>query len=250
MTRARLSVVVVTLNEEERIRQCLESVVWADETIVVDAESQDKTAAIARELTDHVIVRPWPGFAAQKNFGLAQASGDWILSLDADEIVSPALRAEITAVLDGHGEAGGYAVPRRNVFWGRWVRHGGLYPDRQLRFFRRGRGRFVARAVHESVRVEGRVEPADGHLEHRSYRDVSDFLARADRYSTLAAEEAVAQGRRARVSDLLLRPLGRFLAMYVVQGGFLDGWRGFLLATLYAYYVLIRSAKIWERTKG
>jgi len=101
---------VVTLNEEERIRQCLESVVWADETIVVDAESQDKTAAIARELTDHVIVRPWPGFAAQKNFGLAQASGDWILSLDADELVSPALRAEITAVLEGHGEAAGYAV--------------------------------------------------------------------------------------------------------------------------------------------
>ena len=115
---------------------------------------------------------------------------------------------------------------------------------------RRGRGRFEARAVHESVRVDGRVEPVDGHLEHRSYRDVSDFLTRADRYSTLAAEEAVVQGRRARVSDLLLRPLGRFLAMYVVQGGFLDGWRGFLLATLYAYYVLIRSAKIWERTKG
>ncbi len=250
MTRARLSVVLVTLNEEERIRQCLESVVWADETIVVDAESQDKTAAIARELTDHVIVRPWPGFAAQKNFGLAQASGDWIFSLDADEIVSPALRAEITAVLEGHGEAAGYAVPRRNIFWGRWVRHGGLYPDRQLRLFRRGRGRFEARAVHESVRVAGRVEPVDGHLEHRSYRDVSDFLTRADRYSTLAADDAVAQGRRARVSDLLLRPLGRFLAMYVVGRGFLDGWRGFLLATLYAYYVLIRSAKIWERTKG
>jgi len=250
MTRARLSVVLVTLNEEERIRQCLESVVWADETIVVDAESQDKTAAIARELTDHVIVRPWPGFAAQKNFGLAQASGDWIFSLDADEIVSPALRAEITAVLEGHGEAAGYAVPRRNIFWGRWVRHGGLYPDRQLRLFRRGRGRFEARAVHESVRVDGRVEPVDGHLEHRSYRDVSDFLTRADRYSTLAADDAVAQGRRARVSDLLLRPLGRFLTMYVVRRGFLDGWRGFLLATLYAYYVLIRSAKIWERTKG
>ena len=248
--RLRLSVALVTRNEEDRLRACLESVVWADEIVVVDAESEDKTVAIAQEFTDRVVVRPWPGYAAQKNTALDLATGDWVLSLDADEVVSPELRAEIARVLAADGPADGYTVPRRNIFWGRWVRHGGLYPDRQLRFFRRGRGRFVARAVHESVRVEGRVEPADGHLEHRSYRDVSDFLARADRYSTLAAEEAVAQGRRARVSDLLLRPVGRFLAMYVVQGGVLDGWRGFLLATLYAYYVLIRSAKIWERTKG
>jgi glycosyltransferase involved in cell wall biosynthesis len=248
--RLRLSVALVTRNEEDRLRACLESVVWADEIVVVDAESEDKTVAIAQEFTDRVVVRPWPGYAAQKNTALDLATGDWVLSLDADEVVSSELRAEIARVLAADGPADGYTVPRRNIFWGRWVRHGGLYPDRQLRFFRRGRGRFVARAVHESVRVEGRVEPADGHLEHRSYRDVSDFLARADRYSTLAAEEAVAQGRRARVSDLLLRPLGRFLAMYVVQGGFLDGWRGFLLAALYAYYVLIRSAKIWERTKG
>ncbi|PYM20816.1 MAG: glycosyltransferase family 2 protein [Candidatus Rokuibacteriota bacterium] len=250
MTRARLSVVLVTLNEEERIRQCLESVVWADETIVVDAESQDKTAAIARELTDHVIVRPWPGFAAQKNFGLAQASGDWIFSLDADEIVSPALRAEITAVLEGHGEAAGYAVPRRNIFWGRWVRHGGLYPDWQVRLFRRGRGRFVERAVHESVTIDGAVGRLRGHLEHRSYRDVADFLARADRYASLAADEWIAGGRPSRpLRDLVARPVGRFLGMYVARAGFLDGWRGFLLATLYAYYVLMRSAKIWERAR-
>jgi len=241
---------VVTRNEEERLRACLEAVVWADEIVVVDAESEDKTVAIAQEFTDRVVVRPWPGYAAQKNTALDLATGDWVLSLDADEVVSPELRAEIARVLASDGPADGYAVPRRNIFCGRWVRHGGLYPDRQLRLFRRGRGRFEGRAVHESVRVDGRVEPVAGHLEHRSYRDVSDFLVRADRYSTLAAEEAVAQGQRAGVSALVLRPFGRFLAMYVVQGGFLDGWRGFLLATLYAYYVLIRSAKIWERTKG
>ncbi len=248
--RFRLSVVVVTRNEEERLRACLEAVVWADEIVVVDAESEDKTVAIAQEFTDCVVVRPWPGYAAQKNTALDLATGDWVLSLDADEVVSPELRAEIARVLASDGPADGYAVPRRNIFCGRWVRHGGLYPDRQLRLFRRGRGRFEARAVHESVRVDGRVESVAGHLEHRSYRDVSDFLLRADRYSTLAAEEAVAQGQRAGVSALVLRPLGRFLAMYVVQGGFLDGWRGFLLATLYAYYVLIRSAKIWEMTTG
>jgi glycosyltransferase involved in cell wall biosynthesis len=246
--RPRLSVVLVTRNEEERLRACLESVAWADEIVVVDAESEDKTATIAREFTDRVVVRPWPGYAAQKNVAIELATADWVLSLDADEVVSEALAADVRRVLMADGPADGYAVPRRNIFWGRWVRHGGLSPDLQVRLFRRGRGGFTARAVHESVSVDGRVERLAGHLEHRSYRDLSDFLARADRYATLAAEEAVAQGRRARVVDLVFGPLGRFLVMYVVRRGFLDGWRGFLLASLYAYYVLIRTAKIWERT--
>ena len=250
MSGPSLSVVVVTLNEEERIRACLESVAWADEVIVVDAESHDKTAAIARELTDHVFVRPWPGFAAQKNFGIDQAHGEWILSLDADEVVSPALREEIQAELAAAGRHQGYSVPRRNVFWDRWVRHGGLYPDWQLRLFRRGRGRFVARAVHESVVVDGSVGRLRGHLEHRSYRDVADFLERTDRYTTLAAEDWLAEGRGVRpFRDLVVRPLGRFFGMYVWRGGFLDGWRGFLLAVLYGYYVFMRSAKIWERAR-
>ena len=250
MTAPRLSVVVVTRDEEDRIRACLESVAWADELVVVDAESTDKTASIARELTDHVIARPWPGFAAQKNFGLEQARGAWILSLDADETVSPALREDIERVVRDDGPCDGYAVPRRNIVWGRWVRHGGLYPDWQLRLFRRGRGRFGARAVHESVHVDGRVGRLTGHLEHRSYRDVADFVARADRYATLAADDWIAEGRRVHAWDLVLRPLGRFVGMYVVAGGFRDGVRGFLLAALYAYYVLIRSAKVWERTKA
>ena len=251
MSGVRLSVVVVTFNEEDRIRACLESAAWADELIVVDAESHDKTAAIARELTDQVFVRRWPGFAAQKNFALAQARGAWILSLDADEVVSPPLREEIAAIVERGGAHTGYAIPRRNVFWGRWIRHGGLYPDWQLRLFARGRGRFAERSVHESVTVEGSVGRLTGHLEHRSYRDVADFLARADRYSTLAAEEWLAAGRPSRpLIDLTVRPVGRFLGMYLARGGFLDGWRGFLLAVLYGYYVLMRSAKVWERTRG
>ena len=250
MKPPRLSVVIVTRNEEERIRACLESVGWADELIVVDAESEDKTTSIARELTDHVIVRPWPGYAAQKNYGVELARGAWILSLDADELVSPALRAEIERVIELDGPGDGYSVPRRNIFWGRWVRHGGLYPDRQVRLFRRGRGRFTERRVHESVQVDGDVRALAGDLEHRSYRDVSDFLARADHYATLAAEDIIARGRRVRAWDFVLRPLGRFLGMYVLERGFLDGARGFLLAALYAYYVLIRCAKVWERTKA
>jgi glycosyltransferase involved in cell wall biosynthesis len=250
VTPSRLSVVVVTLNEEDRIRACLESVAWAFELIVVDAESRDKTASIARELTDHVFVRPWPGYAAQKNFGLDAARGEWILALDADEIVPAELRREIETIVGDPAAADGYAIARRNVFWGRWVRHGGLYPDWQVRLFRRGRGRFVDRRVHESVQVDGQVRRLGaGHLEHRSYRDVADFLERADRYSTLAAEEWIAAGRPSRpLRDLVVRPLGRFLGMYVARAGFLDGWRGFLLAVLYGYYVLLRSAKVWERS--
>ena len=250
IARPRLSVVVITKDEEECVRACLESVAWADEVVVVDAESTDKTAQIAREFTDRVYVRPWPGFAAQKNFGLEQATGDWTLSVDADEEVSRELREEIEAVLAASGATcAGYRIPRRNLFWGRLIRHGGLYPDWQLRLFRRGRGRFVDRAVHESVAVEGEVGRLRGALVHRGYRDVADFLARADRYSTLAAEEWLVGGRPARLRDLVLRPAGRFLSMYAVRAGFLDGWRGFLLAALYAYYVFIRSAKVWERAR-
>lgn len=247
MSAPRLSVVVITLNEEDRIRECLASVAWADEIVVVDAGSEDKTVTLAREFTDHVMIRAWDGFAAQKNFGIAHATGEWVLSLDADELVEPALRDEIAAVLANPGAQAGFRIARRNMMWGRFIRHGGLYPDWQLRLFRRGHGRFVERAVHESVTVDGPVGRLTTALVHHSYRDVSDFLRRADRYSTLAAEEWARSGQPFRPHQLLTAPLGRFLSMYVLHRGFLDGWRGFLLAVLYAYYVFVRSAKIWEK---
>jgi glycosyltransferase involved in cell wall biosynthesis len=247
VTAPRLSVVVITLNEEDRIRETLTSVAWADEIVVVDAGSEDKTVALAREFTDHVMIHAWQGFAAQKNFGIEHATGDWILSLDADEQVEPALREEIIAVLQAPDACDGYRIARRNIMWGRWIRHGRLYPDWQLRLFRRGRGRFVDRAVHESILVDGEVGRLVAPLLHQSYRDVSDFLRRADRYSTLAAEEWARTTRPFRATQLVTAPLGRFVSMYVLHRGFLDGWRGFLLAVLYAYYVFVRSAKIWEK---
>ena len=249
MSAPRLSVVVIALNEEDRIRDCLASVAWADEIVVVDAGSDDKTVAIAREFTDHVVVHPWQGFAAQKNFGIERATGEWVLSLDADEQVEPELRAEIAAAIENPRSFVGFRLARKNMMWGRWIRHGRLYPDWQLRLFRRGRGRFLDRAVHESVSVDGPVGRLSTPLLHYSYRDVSDFLRRADRYATLAADEWSRAGRRRRFHPLALMtaPVGRFLSMYVLHRGFLDGWRGFLLAVLYAYYVFIRSAKIWEK---
>ena len=245
-----LSVTVITWNEEERLRPCLESVGWADEIVVVDAESTDKTVQVAREFTDRIWVRPWPGFAVQKNFALEQAAGEWVLSLDADEQVTPELRREILAVLDSGVALEGYAIPRKNIFWGAWIRHGRLYPDYQLRLFKRGSGRFVERAVHESVEIRGTVGRLQSPLLHQSYRSLEEFLGRSNRYSTLAAEEWIRQGRRVGLADLVLRPLGRFLSMYLLHGGFLDGWRGFLLAGLYAHYVFLRTAKVWEARRA
>jgi glycosyltransferase involved in cell wall biosynthesis len=242
--------VVITRNEESRVGACLASLTWADEIVVVDAESTDRTVEVAREFTGRIVVRPWPGFAAQKNFAAEQARSSWILSVDADEEVSGELREEIRRVLAGPSPAAGYAVPRRNIFWGRWIRHGGLYPDWQVRLFRRGQGRFVERAVHESVEVAGEVRRLGSPLIHRSYESVGQFLERAHRYSSLAADDLVRGGARVGPLPLVLRPLGRFLAMYLFRGGFLDGTPGLLLAGLYAYYVFIRSAKVWERTRG
>jgi len=247
---ASLSVAIVALNEEERLRACLESVVWAEELVVVDAGSSDKTVAIAREFTDRVLFRAWDGYGAQKNFALGQCHGDWILSLDADERVSDALREEIQATLGGGRPEVGFYLPRRNLFQGRWVRHGGLYPDWQLRLFRQGRGAFVERAVHESVRVNGPTGRLGAALIHESYRSIGDAVARLNRYSDLAAAEAALAGRGGSLVDLLIRPAWRFVSMYLLRVGFLDGWRGLVLAGLHAHYVFLRAAKVRERRWG
>ena len=244
--RPSVSVAVITLNEEERIRGCLESVVWADEVVVVDSGSSDKTVAIAREFTERVTFHAWAGYGAQKNFALDQCRGDWLLSLDADERVSEELRAEIAARLAATPREAGFFVPRQNVFDGRWMRHGGLYPDHQLRLFRRGRGRFREAAVHEAVQLDGPTGRLSAALVHESYRGVADFVARANRYSDLAAAELLAAGRGGSAADLLLRPVWRFVAMYLLRAGFLDGRRGLVLAVLYAYYVFLRAAKVRE----
>ena len=246
-TGPRLSIAVIALNEEERLRPCLESVVWADEIVVVDAGSSDKTVAIAREFTDRVLFRAWTGYGAQKNFALDQCSGDWVLSLDADERVPEPLRDELRAVVARRPAEAGFRVARRNVFGGQVIRHGGLYPDYQLRLLRRGQARFSDRAVHESASVDGSTGRLRESLVHESYRDVADFLARTNRYSDLAASELARAGRGGGLSDLTLRPLGRFLSMYVLRAGFLDGWRGLVLAALYAHYVFVRAAKTRER---
>jgi glycosyltransferase involved in cell wall biosynthesis len=249
--RPPLSVAVITLNEEARLGPCLASVAgWADEIVVVDSGSADRTVEVARAFTDQVSAHPFQGYGAQKNLALARCRHEWVLSLDADERVTPELRAEIDRVLGREPAETGFAVPRRNLFGGVWLRHGGLYPDYQLRLFRRSAGRFVENAVHESVTVSGQVGTLAEPMLHHSYRDLEDFVRRSNRYSTLSAQDWIRRGRRAGLLGLVTRPLGRFFSMYIVHGGFLDGWRGFVLAVLYAEYVFLRMAKVWETRRG
>ena len=173
-----------------------------------------------------------------------------MLSIDADERVPDALREEIQATIRSERREVGYYLPRRNVFEGRWVRHGGLYPDWQLRLFRRGRGAFLERAVHESVRVDGPTGRFSAALVHESCRGIGDAVARLNRYSDLAAADLVRVGRGGSLWDLLARPAWRFAGMYLLRAGFLDGWRGLVLAALHAHYVFLRAAKVRERRAG
>jgi glycosyltransferase involved in cell wall biosynthesis len=245
-------VTVITRNEEAQIGACLESVQWADEIVVVDTGSSDHTLEICRKYTPYVETQPWDGYAVAKNTALARATGDWILSLDADERVSTELHAAIAALRQQPMDSlpDGYAIPRRNFLWGRWLRYGGLYPDYQIRLFKRGRGCFKARRVHESVHIEGRVVRLQQPLEHYSYQRLGDVIQRLDRYSDLAALDLRDHGKVFRVPALVMRPVGRFLRNYVLKQGFRDGIPGLIMAVSYAYSVFAREAKLWEMTRS
>jgi len=244
--RRGLSVFIIALNEEASLQACLESVAWADEVVVCDSGSMDKTVELCRAFGAKVFVDEWQGFAGHKNLCLERASFPWAFSLDADERVTPELRGEIEEILVHDGPFDGYFVPRRNFFLGRWIRRCGWYPDYTLRLFRRGKGRFKPRAVHEAAEVEGTVGYLRGPLLHYTYTSLSEYLQRMDRYSSLAAEELLRLGRRFSLPGLLLHPPLTFLKMFVLQKGFLEGTIGFLLSSLYAYYTFAKYAKLWE----
>lgn len=246
MTRPRLSVCVVAMDEERNVAECLRSADFADEWIVVDSHSKDRTRELAAQCGARVIERDWPGHVQQKNFALDQATHDWVLCLDADERVSPELRASILAALERAELPAGFECARRTRYLGRWIRHGGWYPDRKLRLFRRTAGRWGGTNPHDHVRVDGPVERLAGDLLHHSYRSLSDHLRTIDSFTTIAAREKHAAGRRAGLLDTTLRPLGKFLRMYVLRAGFLDGWPGFAAAVSGAYYVFLKYAKLRE----
>lgn len=240
----RLSVIVITRNEAANIGACLDSVAFADERIVVDSDSDDLTVEIAKSKGARVVTHAFTGFGAQKNYALSLAEGDWVLSIDADERVSPALAAEIERAI-GSGAADGYEMPRLSSFCGRPMRHSGWFPDHVLRLFRRGRARFSDDLVHERVICDGPVARLAESLTHAPVARLEDALTRMDRYSTAGAAMLVAQGRRVGFASGITHGLWTFLRVYLLQAGFLDGREGFLLAVANAEGTYYRYMKAW-----
>jgi glycosyltransferase involved in cell wall biosynthesis len=270
----KLSVVIIAHNEEASIGRTLQSVqpLMRDgegegesvvgEIIVVDSGSTDKTVGIAESYGAKVFVEEWKGYAAQKNSAIDKASGDWVLSLDGDEEVSDGTREFLREVIFGSlapqfaGFQGGVRFARRNYFLGRWIRHGGFYPDLKLRLFTRGSGRFEDRLVHEDVQLKPGLQIRDARANsgssgaidilHHSYPTLTDYIDHMNRYSSLGAEMAVAKGQRGSLSNIVLRPFFTFIYNYFIRQGFRDGREGLLLHLYHAVYVSWKYAKVWE----
>ena len=243
--------VVITKNEEANIQDCLRSAQWANEMIVIDAESCDKTVELALTCGAKVSVRPWPGFGLQKNFGMAQASSEWILILDADERVTEELHGEMeTCLLQWKpGAPVAYRIPRRNFFYGAWVRGGGVYPDCQVRLFRRGIAQYNDVAVHENLIVDGEIGTLVEHLDHYTERRIQDHFKKFGLYTTLAAQEKAKRVRTVGWTDLVFRPLVVLVKTYVLKQGYGDGVRGLIVCVFASMYTFVKYAKLWDATR-
>jgi glycosyltransferase involved in cell wall biosynthesis len=241
-----ISACLITYNEADRIERCLSALSFCDELIVVDAHSTDDTRAIAARLGARVLERDWPGYRSQKQYATDLAQHEWVLSVDADERVTDALRAEILALRAG-GFAGvaGYAIPRLTRYFGGWLRHGNAWPDRKIRLYRRSAARWSGYEVHEKIVLDGAVGRLRAPLEHDAYRSLDDQLARLDRYAALLAQEQFRAGRRAGRGAAFLHPAWRFFRGMVLKGGMLDGWRGWLFHCVEAGYVHRKYLRLW-----
>lgn len=251
-TRPRLSACIIAFNEADRIGDCLASLAFCDEIVVVDSGSTDGTRAVAEHAGARVLVRPFDGFRSQKQFAVDQCAHDWILSLDADERVDPRLRASIEAERDaGFVRAAGYRFARMSEYYGRFLRHGTAYPDRVLRLFDRRRGGWRGdREIHEAVSVEGPVALLAGDLLHHPFRSFMQLLDKKQRYARMMAEHDFARGKRATLGKLVLAPAWRFFRGFVLKAGFLDGWAGLVESFVSANYVRQKTIMLWLLQNG
>ncbi|MFA5012324.1 MAG: glycosyltransferase family 2 protein [Ignavibacteria bacterium] len=241
-----ISVNIICKDEEKNVEDCLKSVLWADEIIVVDGESKDKTAVIASKYTKNVYVNKWEGFAKQRQFALSKSTKEWVLVLDADERCSNELREEILSIINNRdNKYNGYKLPRKNFFLTIWIKHGGWYPGYQKRFFRRERTSISERLVHEGYEIDGEVGVLKGDILHYTVQSISEFMAKVNQYSTLQAEEKIGREKTG-YTDMILRPLRRFINIYFIRGGFRDGIPGLMVANFDLITTLLTYMKIWE----
>jgi len=242
-----IAAVVITKNEERNIGACLKSLGWAHDVIVVDACSTDRTVDIARGYTPRVFIRPWPGYGPQKNYGIDQATTDWILIVDADERVTDGLRAEMSRVMETvSDDIVGFEIPRRNFFYGRWIEGGGLYPDYQLRLFRRQAGRYDDVLLHEHLRVQGRIDRLTAPLDHYSMPSIKDHVRKMMRYTTLGAQEKLKTRPKVTAIDLAGNHVMTIIKTYVFRKGYRDGIHGVIVALFAGLHTFVKYAKAWE----
>jgi len=239
----QISATIITLNEERNIARAIDSLSCADEILVVDSGSTDQTREIAMRHGARVLEEAWRGYAQQKNFAAGCAAHDWILSLDADEQVTPELAAEIVALKKAGPAADGYSFPRRAQYLGRWIRHSGWYPDRKTRLYKRTSAEWIGEYVHESVRVKGAVGELHADLLHFTCDSLSDHLRTLDRYTTLAARELIEKKKPVPLRRLAIDPAWALFRAYVLQRGFLDGPQGLAIAGMAAFYTFLKYAK-------
>lgn len=242
----RISTAIITLNEEKNIVRAIESVSWTDEVVVLDQGSVDQTIDIARDMGARVVAGKFDGYVNAKNKAMRQTSGKWILSLDADEEVTPELRKEIEAIIDSDTPADGYKIPRRNHYLGRWIKHCGWYPDYQLRLWQRDKGEWSGGSVHESVRVDGEVSKTKGALNHYTYQSLDDHILRMNKYATLYARDRYKEGKRANSFHLFFTPALQFIKLYFLRLGMLDGLHGLMVSGMGSYYAYLKKAKLIE----
>lgn len=243
----KISAVVITYNEEANIEAALRSLEGiVSEIIVVDSHSTDLTVKIARRFTPKVFLRKWTNYSDQKNYADGLAEHPWILSLDADERLSPELGEEIRAMATDEPACAGFSMPRRVFYLGRWIKHSGWYPDRKVRLFRRDRARWEGAYVHEDLAVNGEIRRLRGDILHFTYRNIADHLARINAFSDLGAQKLYAQRKKCRLGHLLLVPPGRFVKSYFLRRGCLDGFAGLVIAVLNSYSIFVRYAKLRE----
>jgi glycosyltransferase involved in cell wall biosynthesis len=250
-----LSVAIITKNEEANLARTLESVRWANEIVVVDSGSTDRTVDIASAYGAKVFCEEWHGFGKQKNLAIEHCTSEWVLSLDADEEVSEALAQEITHLVEETPSVEAYFVPRRNLFLGRWMKHGGYYPDPKLRLFRKGAAWFEERAVHETLQYPGQTCMLQSHLIHHAYPTLENYIEHMNRYSTLGAAQAATRSKTSRswpafFWNVLLNPAATFVYNYFLRLGFLDGREGLLLHLYHSVYVSWKYAKAWQTAKS